>query len=395
MNSVYKVFDDMECPVWVQNKNNSIVYANICFYDNFSLPLDLEYCNIKAFQESNLDFKKALLFLARLRHADVFEYNKKIYKYTLVNKDNEYGHLTSMLVDVTDIYQSNESHTDKNILRIVIDNIPELIFYKDKNLRYLGINKECEKFYNERGVYDIVGKTDLELPLDKFFIEECTRNDLEVLEKKKTMYIEEVVPLPGTSERGVMQTIKTPIINEDGSVDGLVGIVIDVTKQKNLENRLRYLSYTDRLTELYNRTYFDEKIKELKENNQYPIGIITGDVNGLKHVNDYLGHNEGDNLIKQIANILAKACDDKGFVIRWGGDEFITVLPNSSDEQCVNFIKEVNNLCSNVKENIYKLSISQGYCLMTKKININEALRLSDDNMYIEKKKIKYKSKQY
>ena len=89
-----------------------------------------------------------------------------------------------------------------------------------------------------------------------------------------------------------------------------MGIVLDITEHKNIEKRLRDISYLDKLTNLYNRAYFYEKIQELSLNRQFPIGIITGDVNGLKIVNDTIGHVQGDELLKSVASVYKKVSQD-------------------------------------------------------------------------------------
>ena len=124
------------------------------------------------------------------------------------------------------------------------------------------------------------------------------------------------------------ENLKVPVINEDGDVWGIVGLSRDITDRKKLENKLRYLSYTDYLTGLYNRSSFEEKLNKYNQEKYLPLGIIMGDVNGLKIVNDTLGHLEGDKLLISIANVLTYVCSTKGSVFRWGGDEFMILLPN-------------------------------------------------------------------
>lgn len=276
----------------------------------------------------------------------------------------------------------NKIMYEKNVLQTVVDNIPEIIFYKDTELRYVGMNRQCENFYKERGINEVIGKLDSELPLEKEFIDTCIKNDRIVIESKESLSFVEKAILPDGKGYQIMETIKTPIIDDNGDVQGLVGVVRDITEQKRMEERLRYLSYTDRLTGLYNRSYFDEKLKDLIENNNENIAIITGDVNGLKIVNDTLGHLEGDKLLIYIANILKQACKEDGFVFRWGGDEFITVLPNAKEHDCVKFIEDVNRLCDNEVNENFKLSIALGYSFFNKEIEIEEVLRASENEAY-------------
>ncbi|MDZ7838133.1 MAG: histidine kinase N-terminal 7TM domain-containing protein [Actinomycetota bacterium] len=82
------------------------------------------------------------------------------------------------------------------------------------------------------------------------------------------------------------------------------GIVRDVSGRKKAEQKIKYLSFHDSLTGLYNRYFFEEELKRLDTERMYPISIIIGDVNGLKLINDTFGHNQGDKLLRKIAQIL-------------------------------------------------------------------------------------------
>lgn len=96
----------------------------------------------------------------------------------------------------------------------------------------------------------------------------------------------------------IEENVKIPVVDKNGEVWGLVGLSRDITERKAMEERLRYLSEIDILTGLYNRYSFEEKIRKLISEENLPLGIIMGDVNGLKLINDTFSHLEGDNLLK-------------------------------------------------------------------------------------------------
>ncbi|MFZ3086271.1 MAG: GGDEF domain-containing protein [Candidatus Hydromicrobium sp.] len=97
------------------------------------------------------------------------------------------------------------------------------------------------------------------------------------------------------------------------------GIVKDITARKESEKEIKYLSFHDKLTDLYNRAYFEEELKRLNTKRQLPLSMVIGDVNGLKLVNDAFGHMEGDKLLKKIARILKSCCREEDIIARWGG----------------------------------------------------------------------------
>jgi diguanylate cyclase (GGDEF)-like protein len=91
---------------------------------------------------------------------------------------------------------------------------------------------------------------------------------------------------------------------------------------------LEYLIYHDRLTGCYNRVYFDHIRHTFEDESKLPMTFMLADVNGMKQVNDVLGHEAGDELLKTMAGIIEDAVGDEGTVFKWGGDEFLVVMPN-------------------------------------------------------------------
>ena len=129
-----------------------------------------------------------------------------------------------------------------------------------------------------------------------------------------------------------------------------ISTVMDVTEQKQKENEIRYMSLHDVLTGLPNRRYLEQKLKELDHEQYYPLVIAMLDFDGLKILNDAYGHEEGDQVLINIANHLNQYKRPLDFVARSGGDEFVVICPNTSanqfEELRVNFLKfiESNNV---------------------------------------------------
>ncbi len=160
----------------------------------------------------------------------------------------------------------------------------------------------------------------------------------------------------------------------------------DITERKKAEKKMKYLSFHDSLTGLYNKAYFDEELKRLNAKRQLPLSIIMADVNGLKFTNDAFGHKEGDTLLVQCAEILKKIFRKEDIIARWGGDEFIILLPKTTPSTTKEIILRIEKECSITENNKIPISISMGF---STKINesqdINRIISNAEKYMYQKK----------
>ena len=174
----------------------------------------------------------------------------------------------------------------------------------------------------------------------------------------------------------------------DQNIRGILINFHDITDKKKREREIVYLTEHSELTGLYNRRYFDDQLKNLDTAECLPLSVIVGDINGLKMINDALGHAEGDKMIVEISNIM-KSCIRKGDVLaRTGGDEFSILLPRTTSEQSYGLIKRINAKCREHKSNtdVYYLSISMGFATKTSENElIGVKIKEAEDNMYKHK----------
>jgi len=163
----------------------------------------------------------------------------------------------------------------------------------------------------------------------------------------------------------------------------------DITERKQEEDLIKYLSYHDQMTDLYNRAYFEKEMERLSHSRRLPISIVIGDLDGLKTINDTLGHAKGDEYIKNIADILKNITRKEDIVARLGGDEFGILLPETYTEETVTICSRIKEKCSKfTRENNLEpnLSISLGYKIIyEKEEDLFEAKRIADKNMYKDK----------
>ena len=116
------------------------------------------------------------------------------------------------------------------------------------------------------------------------------------------------------------------VSGELGELAGAFDRMAETLEERTAQ--LEYLIYHDSLTGCYNRLYFDHVVSSAEDESKLPMTFVLADVNGMKQVNDLLGHEAGDQLLKTMASIIVDAVGGEGMVFRWGGDEFLVVMPN-------------------------------------------------------------------
>jgi len=149
---------------------------------------------------------------------------------------------------------------------------------------------------------------------------------------------------------------------------------------------IKYLSFHDSLTGLYNRMFFEQELKKIDAKENLPVSIIFGDVNGLKLTNDIFGHAAGDELLKKSAEILKKVCREEDIVARVGGDEFAIILPNTEASAANKIVARVKKELSKEHIDAIKCSMSMGYDTKTSMDQeLVRTMENAEDGMYKEK----------
>lgn len=164
------------------------------------------------------------------------------------------------------------------------------------------------------------------------------------------------------------------------------GTHTDITAIKKSEEEMLYLSYHDPLTKLYNRRFYEEELARLDVERNLPIALIMADVNGLKLVNDAFGHEKGDHLLQTIAKIIKEKCRSDEIVSRIGGDEFMVLLPKTSEVEAKLLIDRIHSAVEKRREKNSIMSVSLGYAVKTnKKERMNDIFKEAEDDMYRHK----------
>lgn len=208
-------------------------------------------------------------------------------------------------------------------------------------------------------------------------------------------------PSPGDLEtRGIRKDggeislhLQSLAMDYDGKPALLLNI-LDITRRVQTEELLKEKAFRDPLTGLYNRHYFDESIeRELKRSQRYkrPFTIMMTDLANFKLVNDRLGHQEGDRILRDVAHLVQEQLRESDWVIRYGGDEFLIILPETGVrvEALAERLRRVIAEWGKTSVPEVKIGIDIGWATWTSNtdFSLTRLLKIADSNMYAEKEK--------
>ncbi len=177
-----------------------------------------------------------------------------------------------------------------------------------------------------------------------------------------------------------------PIQDENGEITGVVLVFRDVTEKKQKQKKIEYISKHDQLTGLYNRHFFEEELTKFDTGFNLPLTIVMLDVNGLKLTNDAFGHHAGDLLLKSVAKMLTSNSRKQDVVARIGGDEFVLLLPNTTENQAVEITDAIYSAVKEEKMENIIISVSIGWETKANSThNISEIFSKAEKHMYSKK----------
>ena len=172
----------------------------------------------------------------------------------------------------------------------------------------------------------------------------------------------------------------------NGEVIGIMGIIDDVTQQKEMEKKLEELSFKDLLTGLYNRNYYEKHGKDYFQKEYFPVSIILGDCNYMKVINDQLGHEYRDVLLKRVSASMREVIPENYIPIRLGGDEFLIICPHTSSSMSEEIIGQLNEQLKGKSDDILKLDVSWGSSTAEDDtMSMEDVVRKADKAMYHKK----------
>jgi len=382
---------------------------NIIFLNKYGL---------KATGYTKDDLRKGLNVFKVIKEEDKSEARKNIKKilkkqkiglneYTIVKKDGSnfqvlvnsnvieddngtFLGLRIVAIDLTERKKAEEKIKEsEQRYQFLAENVNDIIFVQDMNLNIKYASSSATKFFgyktkdiNRIKMKDIMVKDSYKKAIGSF------KKYLDLAKKDINFNIPlmeyEYIRKDGSTFWGELKV--GFLRNLEGNLTGCLGVLRDVTERKKTEEKLKYISFHDSLTGLYNRTYFEEELKRLNTKRQLPISIIIGDINGLKLVNDAFGHLKGDLYLCEAARILEESCRKEDIIARRGGDEFSIILPKTKNDHAYKIIKRIRNAANKIKSNDIPLGISLGTSTKEQSDqDINTIIQSAENNMYSRK----------
>lgn len=392
------LFDSIQEPIYVADMDNYIIiYANLAAQRAYNKSLIGEVCHkVLMDRDQPCEFCTNSTLKALAYEPYVWEsYNPVLNRYYRVvdrmikwpdGRDVRF----EMAIDISDYKQATRDlQTEKERLRVTLHSIGDGVISTNQEGIVLMMNEVAETltgWWRE----EALGK-----PLNKVFRIYDEQSHLPqpdpVAQAMQSMTrrgtpLNHAMLLDRNGRERPVDYSASPIKDISDDVLGVVLVFRDVTQQKKEAAEIFYLSYHDRLTGLYNRAFFERELARLNTPRQLPLSMIMGDVNGLKITNDVFGHQAGDNLLRAIAQLLRDSCRTEDIIARWGGDEFIILLPQTSSESAHEICDRITRACKDSSYGHTRVSISLGYSTKEQpEEDIIQVLRQAEDFMYKRK----------
>jgi diguanylate cyclase (GGDEF)-like protein/PAS domain S-box-containing protein len=250
------------------------------------------------------------------------------------------GGFVTIYTDITERKRAEKTLRDNETeLRLLIDNVPGMILYVDREMRCVFANKRYADFFGHR-VTDIIGKHLPEI-IGHTAYQGLEKHFLEALAGHPVAYQRMV--LRDNDEPRWIEVKLVPRPAEQGPIPGFYSMATDITEHKQAEERIQYVAHHDSLTALPNRLLFNDRLGQaisLARRDSHQFALLYLDLDRFKLVNDSLGHGAGDELLRGAADRIRQQVRESDTVARIGGDEFAVILRDITSREAVSGIAE-------------------------------------------------------
>jgi diguanylate cyclase (GGDEF)-like protein/PAS domain S-box-containing protein len=223
---------------------------------------------------------------------------------------------------------------ERVLLKAIINQVPELLYAKDTKGRFVAANDAVARDNGLQRAEELIGKTDF----DNFPAETAQRFfDIEqaIIASGHPMIDMEELRSDESGNTKWLLTTKVPMKDDNGIIVGLIGVARNITERKRAESQIYFMAHHDALTSLPNRSLLMERLAQAinqAKRDERRVTVVFMDLDNFKVVNDSLGHNAGDMLLKVIAERMLKCVRATDTVVRLGGDEFVILLVDQEND---------------------------------------------------------------
>lgn len=296
--------------------------------------------------------------------------------------------VTGALVAARDITERTRVeaalHQSERRYRDLVDNTEDYVFSLDLNCRVTMANRSiCRALgLSEK---DMLGLALHDLTAPHELVHTLERLHRKVVKEGRTAEGEARLH-DGAGQSRMYRFTVYPIRADQGDITGVAGLCKDITTQLQAIENIKYLTFHDKLTGLYNRAYFEEEIARQDTPRSLPLAIIIGDINGLKVANDVLGHAEGDRLLTNTASAIRSVLRREDVICRWGGDEFAIILPRTRADIAARVRDRVSSAVRTAAADPIPLSIALGMAVkLDPSQDMESVIREAENRMYRNK----------
>ena len=254
-------------------------------------------------------------------------------------------------------------HDEIFLLETLMDNVPDAIYFKDRESRFTRINRYAAARFGIADPAEAIGRTDFDFFTDEHAAQ-ARRDEQEILRTGLPLVNVEEKETPAGGEVRWVSTTKLPLRDREGRIVGTFGISRDITERKKAEEQLQRRAFYDPLTELPNRALFLDRLQHLFHRSRRALGnplfaVLYLDLDRFKAVNDSLGHQAGDELLVGTARRLERCLRPGDTLARLGGDEFTVLL---DDVRCE---ADATGVAERIHEELAALLKVSGYEVFT------------------------------